>query len=139
VERDLALGLLEGAASSPPEEFPLWLMTTPTLFHSADGVRTLRSRLLLEAARKVAVTMNPFDAGPLGIEEGDTALVISSQGSLRTRVAMSERIPRGIVVATSLGEQSPEGLSSMDARDREHGAPQTHRLAVRVEVDHGSP
>jgi len=83
--------------------------------------------------------MNPFDAGPLGIEDGHTALVKSSQGSLRTRIAMSERIPRGMVVATSLGEQSPEGLSSMDARDLEHGAPRTHRLAVRVEAEHGSP
>jgi predicted molibdopterin-dependent oxidoreductase YjgC len=139
VQEDLTLGPLEAAASSPPKEFPLWLMTTPTLFHSADGVRTLHSRLLLDAAREVGVTMNPFDAGPLGIEEGDTALVRSSQGSLRTRVAMSERIPRGILVAPSLGEQSPEGLTSMEARDPEHGAPRTHRLAVRVEVEHGSP
>jgi len=139
VREDLTLGPLEAAASSPPKEFPLWLMTTPTLFHSADGVRTLHSRMLLDAAREVGVIMNPFDAGPLGIEEGDTALVRSSQGSLRTRVAMSERIPRGIVVAPSLGEQSPEGLTSMDARDLEHGAPTTHRLAVRVEVEHGSP
>jgi formate dehydrogenase alpha subunit len=95
--------------------------------------------MLLKAAREGSVTMNPFDAGPLGIEDGDTALVKSSQGSLRTRIAMSERIPRGMVVATSLGEQSPEGLSSMDARDLEHGAPRTHRLAVRVEGEHGSP
>jgi formate dehydrogenase major subunit len=138
VPEDLALGPLDGAASTPPDEFPLWLLTTPTLFHSADGVRTLRSRVLLEAAQEGGVTMNPFDAGPLGIEDGDTALVRSSQGCLRTRVAMSEGIPRGIVVATSLGEQSPEGLSNMKARDPEHGAPQTHRLAVRVEVEHGS-
>ncbi len=138
IPEDLALGPLDGAVSAPPDEFPLWLLTTATLFHSADGVRTARSRVLLGAAREGGVTMNPFDAGPLGIEDGDPALVKSSQGSLRTRIAMSERIPRGIVVATSLGEQSPEGLSSLDARDPEHGAPQTHRLAVRVEVDHGS-
>jgi predicted molibdopterin-dependent oxidoreductase YjgC len=138
IPEDLALGPLDGAVSAPPDEFPLWLLTTATLFHSADGVRTARSRVLLGAAREGGVTMNPFDAGPLGIEDGDPALVKSSQGSLRTRIAMSERIPRGIVVATSLGGQSPEGLSSMDARDPEHGAPQTHRLAVRVEVDHGS-
>jgi len=139
VEGDLSLPVLAGAASSPPEEFPLWLMTTPTLFHSADGVRTLRSRLLLEAAREVAITMNPFDAGPLGIEDGDTAMVKSAQGALRTRIAMSERVPRGVVVATSLGEQSPEGLASMEARDLEYGAPRTHRLAVRVEGEHGIP
>jgi predicted molibdopterin-dependent oxidoreductase YjgC len=136
---DLAVGSLDGAVSAAPEGFPLWLLSTATLFHSADGVRTLHSRVLLEAAREGGVTMNPFDAGPLGIEDGDTALVKSSQGSLRTRVAMSEGIPRGIVVATSLGEQTPEGLSSMKARDPEHGAPRTHRLAVRVEVEHGRP
>jgi formate dehydrogenase major subunit/formate dehydrogenase alpha subunit len=135
---DLAMGPLEGTASSTPEAFPLWLMTTPTVFHSADGVRTLRSRLLLDAAGEACVTMNPFDAGPLGIEEGDTAQVMSSQGTLRTRVATSERVPRGIVVATSMGEQSPEGLSSLEARDSEHGAPRTHRLAVRVEGEHGT-
>jgi predicted molibdopterin-dependent oxidoreductase YjgC len=135
---DLTLGLLNSSVSAPPDEFPLWLMTTATLFHSVDGVRTARSRMLLRAAGEGGVTMNPFDAGPLGIGDGDTALVKSSQGFLRTRVAMSERIPRGMVVATSMGEQSPEGLSSMDARDLEHGAPRTHRLAVKVEVDHGS-
>jgi predicted molibdopterin-dependent oxidoreductase YjgC len=139
IPEDLTLGPLDSSVSAPPDEFPLWLLTTATLFHSVDGVRTARSRMLLKAAREGSVTMNPFDAGPLGIEDGDTALVKSSQGSLRTRIAMSERIPRGMVVATSLGEQSPEGLSSMDARDLEHGAPRTHRLAVRVEVEHGSP
>ncbi len=137
-QEGLALTLPEGVGSAPPEEFPLWLMTTPTLFHSADGVRTLHSRLFSDAAPEMGVMMNPFDAGPLGIEDGDIAWVRSSQGSLRTHVAMSERTPRGIVVAQSPGEQSPEGLSSMDARDLGNGAPQTHRLAVRVEVDHGS-
>ncbi len=129
---------LDGAVSAPPSEFPLWLLTTATLFHSADGVRTARSRVLLMAEGEGGVTMNPFDAGPLGISDGDTALVKSSRGSLWTRITLSERIPRGILVATSPGEQSPEGLSSMDARDPENGAPRTHRLAVRVEVDHGN-
>ena len=139
IPENLTLGALDGAVSAPPDEFPLWLLTTATLFHSVDGVRTARSRMLQKAATEGGVTMNPFDARPLGIEDGDTALVKSSQGSLRTRIAMSEQIPRGMVVATSLGDQSPEGLSSMDARDLEHGAPRTHRLAVRVEGEHGSP
>ena len=138
VPEEPALGPLDGAVSAPPAEFPLWLLTTATLFHSADGVRTGRSRVLLKAAKEGGVTMNPFDAGPLGITDGGTALVKSPQGSLRARITMSERIPRGIVVAESPGEPSPEGLSSMEARDPEHGAPRTHRLAVRVEVDHGS-
>ncbi len=75
IPEDLALGPLDGAVSAPPDEFPLWLLTTATLFHSADGVRTARSRVLLGAAREGGVTMNPFDAGPLGIEYGDPALV----------------------------------------------------------------
>lgn len=139
IPEDLALRPPDSPVSAPPDEFPLWLLTTATLFHSVDGVRTAHSRTLLANAKEGGVTMNPFDAGPLGIQDGDTALVRSSQGSLRTRIAMSERIPRGMVVATSLGEQSPEGLSSMDARDLEHGAPRTHRIAVRVEGEHGSP
>jgi anaerobic selenocysteine-containing dehydrogenase len=113
-------------------------MTTATLFHSADGVRTSHSRVLLGAFPEGGVTMNPFDAGPLGIEDGDTATVRSSTGSLRTRIKTSQEIPRGVLVATSVGEHAPEGLSSMEARDPEHGAPKTHRLAVRVEGEHDS-
>ena len=138
VPDDMAFEPLDVDVSKPGGEFPLWLLTTGTLFHSADGVRTSHSRMLLRAAEQSGITINPFDAAPLGIEDGDTAVVRSSKGSLRTRITMSEGNPRGILVASSIGEHSPEGLSSMDARDPEHGAPQTHRLAVRVEVDHGS-
>jgi formate dehydrogenase alpha subunit len=129
---------LDGAVSAPGDEFPLWLLTTPTLFHSADGVRTFRSRMLLEGEDEGRVVMNPFDAGPLGIEDGDTVKVASLKGSMRTRITTSQEIPRGILVTTSVGEHAPEGLCSMEARDPEHGAPQTHRLAVRVEVENGS-
>jgi len=135
---DVNLEALDGAVSAPGDEFPLWLLTTATLFHSADGVRTLRSRVLLEAEDEGRVAMNLFDAGPLGIEDGDTVVVASSKGSMRTRITTSQEIPRGILVTTSVGKHSPEGLFSMDARDPEHGAPQTHRLAVRVEVENGS-
>ena len=135
---DVKLEDLDGAVSAPGDEFPLWLLTTPTLFHSADGVRTFRSRILLEAEDEGRVVMNPFDAGPLGIEDGDTVKVASSKGSMRTRITTSQEIPRGILVTTSVGEHAPEGLFSMEARDPEHGAPQTHRLAVRVEVENGS-
>ncbi len=136
---DLALGILDDMPPTAPDEFPLWLMTAPTLFHSADGVRTLHSALLLQAAPEGSVTMNPFDAGALGVRDGHTVLVRSAEGCLRTGVVLSEAIPRGIVVATSLWKQSPEGLCSLGARDPEHGAPRTHRLAVRVEVEHGNP
>jgi anaerobic selenocysteine-containing dehydrogenase len=94
--------------------------------------------VLLEAEREGGITMNPFDAGPLGIEDGDTVVVRSSKGSLQARIKTSKEVPRGILVATSLGEHWPEGLSSMDARDSEHGTPQTHPLAVTVEVEDGS-
>jgi predicted molibdopterin-dependent oxidoreductase YjgC len=136
---DVNLEALDTAvASTSSDEFPLWLLTTPTLFHSADGVRTIRSRMLLEAEDRGRVVMNPFDAGPLGIEDGDTVRVASHKGSMRARITTSQEIPRGILVTTSLGEHSPEGLSSMEARDAEHGAPQTHSLAVKVEVENGS-
>jgi formate dehydrogenase alpha subunit len=138
VPDDITLEPVDGGVSTPGDEFPLWLLTTGTLFHSADGVRSSRSRMLVRAVEQGGITMNPFDAGPLGIEDGDTAVVRSSKGSLKTRITVSEQTPRGILVATSVGEHTPEGLSSMDARDPEHGAPQTHRFAVRVEGEHGN-
>jgi len=138
VREDLSLGPLDEAVCTGGGEFPLWLITTETLFHSADGVRTPRSRVLLRAEREGGVAMNPFDAGPLNIQDGDTAVVKSSKGSLRTRITTSTEVPRGILMATSVGEHSPEGLCDMDARDPDQGAPHMHRLAVRVEVEDGS-
>ncbi len=139
VREELVLEPFDGVVSGPSGDFPLWLVTTATLFHSADAVRTPRSRMLVEAEREGGITMNPFDAGPLGIGDGSTAVVRSSIGSMRTRVTMSQDVPRGVLVATSLGKHAPEGLASMKARDPEHGTPQTHHFAVRVEVDHDDP
>jgi len=101
-------------------------------------VRTFRSRVLCRAAGNGAVRMNPFDAGPLGIGDGDAALVRSPAGALRVRVRTGDRVPRGIVVAESSAEFSTAGLCRMEAQDPERAAPQTHCIAVTVEADHGN-
>jgi predicted molibdopterin-dependent oxidoreductase YjgC len=124
------------ALASQDDAYPLSLLTAASLFHSADGVRTSHSRILLEACPEGFLTMNPFDAGPLGIAEGAAATVRSPAGSIRARVRMSEEVPRGVVVATPVGEMAPEGLCSIDARDPGQDAPALQPLAVRVEVEH---
>jgi predicted molibdopterin-dependent oxidoreductase YjgC len=138
IREEITLGVLNGQGTKTGDEFPLWLLTTESLFHSKDGVRTSRARLLCQAATGGHTLMNPFDAGPLGIEDGDTALVTSSKGILQTRIVLSRQMPRGILSATSVAEHSPNRLFSMEARDPASGAPQMHRIAVKVEVAHGS-
>jgi formate dehydrogenase alpha subunit len=116
-------------------DYPLSLLTAATLFHSEDGVTTARSRTLLQACPEGFVTMNPFDAAPFGIEDGGTATLRSCAGSLRTRVRTSPEIPRGVVVATPVGEMCPDRLGSLATREPRQGGPAIQPLAVRVEVE----
>jgi len=118
-------------------EYPLWLLPTETLFHSADGVRTARSTLLAEAVRDGSVAMNPVDAGLLGLGQGDPVLVTAPAGTLRTRVHLSPEIPRGVLTATTVASHAPGGLFSMAERIAGSLSPQMHRLAVRVEAANG--
>jgi len=118
------------------EAYPLWLVASETLFHSADGVRTARSRALLQVPGGGRVSMNPFDAAPLGIGDGDEALITSPEGSLRATVAFDREVPRGILAAACGATFSPNPLLGITSRDAKSGTPYTHRLAVRVEVAH---
>jgi len=121
-------------APDPQDEYPLWLVAAETLFHSTDGVRTAHSRALLQVPNGGNVVMNPFDAAPLGIGEGDEAVVTSPEGSLHATVAFNREVPRGILAATCGSSFSPNALFRLKSRDAKSGTPHMHRLAVRVEV-----
>jgi len=118
------------------DEYPLWLVASETLFHSADGVRTARSRALCQVPGGGKLVMNPFDAAPLGIGDGDEAVVTSPEGSLRATVAFDGEVPRGILAAACGASLCPNPLFAMASRDAKSGTPHMHRLAVRVEVAH---
>ena len=136
IPADLVFPTLPDFTPETRDGYPLWLLTTESLFHSSDGVQTFRSRALLQAAKDGSLVMNPFDAGSLGIGDGDSAVLISPKGRLRTKVTFSQEVPRGIVTAATAPSHLLAGLFSMSQRDPETGSPQMHRQMVRVEAQH---
>ena len=131
---DLRIAMPDLAPLKFDEQYPLWLVTGEMLFHSRDGTRTMYSRTLMKAANDGQVAMNPFDAGSLSLKDGDLASFHSAIGSLQARVTLSKTTPRGSLVAMIGPSLAPCGLFAMADRDPQHGTPNMHRTAVRVEA-----
>jgi anaerobic selenocysteine-containing dehydrogenase len=82
----------------PSEEYPLVLTTGRTVYQFHTRTKTGRSPELRAAAPDAWLEMNPVDATPLGIEDGDVVVVESPRGRLELRVRTGSVRP-GVVFA----------------------------------------
>ncbi|MFG2719748.1 molybdopterin oxidoreductase family protein [Streptomyces sp. NPDC048416] len=93
--------MIKAASYTPPHErpddrYPFHLTTGRTIYHFHTRTKTARAPQLNGAAPEVWVEVSSFDAGELGLTEGDLAEVSSPRGSLRARVRITD-IRRGLL------------------------------------------
>ncbi|SCF47021.1 molybdopterin oxidoreductase family protein [Micromonospora mirobrigensis] len=67
------------------ERYPLLLTTGRTVYQFHTRTKTGRATQLEHAAPEVWVELNPADAGPLGVAEGDLVRIESPRGTVRAR------------------------------------------------------
>jgi formate dehydrogenase alpha subunit len=85
----------------PPVEvtsdaYPLMLMTGRRLYHY-HATMTRKVDALNDLLSEESAQINPSDAGPLGIEDGDLVRVASEQGEVQVRAQVTEAVPLGMV------------------------------------------
>ncbi|MFG3301722.1 molybdopterin oxidoreductase family protein [Micromonospora chersina] len=69
----------------PSGDFPLLLTTGRTVYQFHTRTKTGRAAQLVHAAPESWVELNPADAGPLGVGEGDLVRIESPRGVVRAR------------------------------------------------------
>lgn len=133
---------LTGFTLSPPvpidvnADRPFSLICNQSLFRSKDSVRTDHSRTLSKVGFDGNLMMNPFDAGPKGIFDGEVVRVYSKTGAVKVPINLSEEVPRGIIVAIDAPPFVMRQLTALSSRDEQYGTPAYHHVHVRVEATH---
>lgn len=131
---DAPLDLPTLALPQTLKEHVFWLIVNDSIFHSCDQAASSNSRILRKASQEGMAKMNFFDAGPLGIEDGDVVFIRSATGSVKARLSLDSETPRGILLATNSSSFSPVMLFAMADRDLQFGTPRLNRIQVKVEA-----
>jgi formate dehydrogenase alpha subunit len=128
--------LLAAIPYAPPgeeadAEYPILLVTGRRLEHYNSGSMTRRSDTLALVPQE-HLDLNPEDAGPLGLAEGDRARVASRRGEIEAGVHVTDRVAPGQAfmafhfpdaLANRLTSQEVDGVTS---------CPEYKLTAVRV-------
>src|SRR5947208_16611712 len=102
------------AVEMPDEEYPFSLTTGRLLEHWHGGTLTRHSKLddLYPEAR---IEMNPADATPLKIEDGQAVRVSSRRGSIVLRAWVTQPTPVGVVFIPMHFAEAAANLLTIDA------------------------
>lgn len=115
------------AHEEPSEAYPLRYTTGRTAYQFHTRTKTGRSRALHEAAPDAWVELNPADADPLGIAEGDWVRVESPRGAIEVRARIGQVMPGAVFAPFHYGHWDPDTLAPDGTNDEP--ADRDHRLA----------
>ena len=124
-------------AYTPPAEltsyeYPFVLTTRRSFFHyhSTLSRKVVGMNVLRKEER---VEMNPVDAAPLEIEDGDIVKVSSQRGSVRAKAKITQTTPPGVVSMTFHYPETRTNLLTHGALDPVAKIPEFKVCAVKVE------
>ena len=130
-------------AYTPPgevtsHEYPFVLTTRRSFFHFHSTLsRKVAGMNVLRGEERVEI--NPVDAAPLEIEDGDAVKVTSKRGSVRAKAKITKTTPPGVVSMTFHYSETRTNLLTHDALDPVAKIPEFKVCAVKVEreIDFG--
>ena len=99
---------------SLPGRRPYTLIVGKALNHSGSFT-TYAAEGTLKLMSEAALKLNPEDAQSLGLAEGDTAKVISSQGEISVPVALAPEMPPGVVFLPEHFAEPPVHLLTLNS------------------------
>lgn len=120
-------------------EYPFILTTRRSFFHfhstlsrKVDGMNVLRGEERVE--------INPVDAAPLEIEDGDAVRVTSKRGTVQAKAKITQTTPPGVVSMTFHYPETRTNLLTHGALDPVAKIPEFKVCAVKVEreIDFGT-
>ena len=117
----------------PDAEYPLVLTTERSLYQYHTSTMTGRVEGLNMLRGQELVEINPQDASPLGIKDGDTVVVNSRRGTVTATAKATYVSPLGVVSMTFHFAESPTNFLTNPALDPVAKIPETKVCAVRVE------
>jgi formate dehydrogenase alpha subunit len=130
-------GKFSAVESIPPAEpadidYPLTLTTGRRLQHYHSGSMTHRVAGLNTLLPEERMEINPVDASPLGLKDGDMAMVTSRRGQVKTRVQLTKRIKPGVVFMTFHFPETAVNLLTIASLDPVAKIPEYKATAVKV-------
>jgi len=120
-------------AELPDKEFPLVLTTGRNLYHYHTGTMTRKVAGLNTIEPEGVIEINPADASPLKIKDGDRVKVISRRGEVAAKTKITEKSPPKVVFMTFHFAESAANLLTNAALDPVAKIPEFKVCAVRVE------
>ena len=131
------LGKFSAVESIPPAEpsdtdYPLTLTTGRRLQHYHSGSMTHRVAGLNTLLPEERMEIHPVDAAPLGLKDGDMAMVTSRRGQVKVRVQLTKRIKPGVVFMTFHFPETAVNLLTIAALDPVAKIPEYKATAVKV-------
>ncbi|MCY3410652.1 MAG: formate dehydrogenase subunit alpha [Candidatus Heimdallarchaeota archaeon] len=121
---------------SPGGEYPFILTTGRSLYHFHTGTMSRRSKGLDERRPIERTQINPVDAEPLGIKDGDRLRISSRRGSLETVARVTDKIVPGVIFMTFHFRESAANLLTSEVLDPFAKIPELKVAAVKVEKIH---
>ena len=127
------------AAEATSHEYPLILTTRRSFFHFHSTLsRKVAGMNVLRGEERVEI--NPVDAAPLEIEDGDAVKVSSKRGTVRAKAKITKTTPPGVVSMTFHYTETRTNLLTHGALDPVAKIPEFKVCAVKVEreIDFGT-
>jgi formate dehydrogenase alpha subunit len=118
-------------AEMPDEEYPYLLSTGRILYHY--NVTTRYSSALDAHRPEEAAMIHPADAVMLGVGTGDTVQVTSRRGSVKTKVAVTDKVQSGMIWMSFHYRETPTNELTVNAFDPISKTGEYKVAAVRIE------
>jgi formate dehydrogenase major subunit len=119
-------------AEKTDEAYPFWLTTGRIGFHYHTRTMTGVSPTLQKEVKEAYMELNPVDAAPLGIEEGERVQVTSRRGAIVLEARLTPRVNRKVVFIPFHFAKSAANVLTSRALDPVAKIPEYKVCAVRL-------
>lgn len=120
-------------AEQTDSDYPLILTTGRRREHYNCGSMTRRSGGIMYVWPEETIEISPADAKELGVGDGETVLVRSRRGAVRTKAKVTDKSPRGVAFMSFHYRDVLTNLLTNAALDPQAKTPEYKACAIRVE------
>ena len=120
-------------AEQPDPDYPLILTTGRRREHYNCGSMTRRSSGIMWVWPEEAIEISPVDAGELGILDGETVLVKSRRGEVKTKARVTDKSLPGVAFLSFHYRDVLTNLLTNAALDPQARTPEYKACAIRIE------
>jgi formate dehydrogenase alpha subunit len=120
-------------AEQTDSDYPLILTTGRRREHYNCGSMTRRSRGIMYVWPEETIEISPADAKELGVKDGETVLVRSRRGEVRTKARVTDKSSRGVAFMSFHYQDVLTNLLTNAALDPQAKTPEYKACAIKIE------